>query len=454
MTAGGRSVVGRGAPAAARLVTAAESEQAQRRAAGALCARGFGAGDRVALIAASSPAYLAVALGALRMGVVPVLLHADLLPAEQEALLDDARPGAVLRDADLEALAASEDEAELAPWPLARPMLYTSGTTGAPKGVYTGVLDERDAALLLAEERELWGFAADDLHLVASPLYHSAPLRFAGGTLLAGGSVLLPGRFEATAFAAAIAEHRPTTAFVVPAHLQRLAALGGLPSMASFRRLVHAGSACPESLKRHWLELVPDGALWEFYGSTEGQFTACSPGEWAARPGTVGRARPGRELAVDDDGTIWCRTPPHARFAYWRDPVKTALAWRGDAFTVGDLGRIDDDGYLFLDGRRDDLVITGGVNVYPLEVERALLAHPDVREAVVFGVDDEQWGQRVCAAVVGGVDGGVDGEALRDWVREQVAPHKVPKEIVVLDAIPVSSMGKVRRSQLAQALGF
>lgn len=336
----------------------------------------------------------------------------------------------------------------------ARPMLYTSGTTGTPEGVYTGVLDECDAEALLSEERDLWGFAPDDVHLVASPLHHSAPLRFAGGTLLAGGSVLLPGRFEAGAFAAAIAEHQPTTAFVVPAHLQRLAALGDLPSMASFRCLVHAGSVCPESLKRRWLGLVPDGALWEFYGSTEGQFAVCAPGEWLDRPGTVGRARLGRALSIDNDGMIWCRTPSHARFEYWRDPARTASAWRGDAFTVGDLGRLDEHGHLFLDGRRDDLVVTGGVNVYPLEVERALLTHPDVREAAVFDADDEQWGQRVCAAVAGRADRGVDGEALQAWMRGHVAPHKVPKEIVVVDAIPVSSMGKVRRSQLAQALGL
>jgi long-chain acyl-CoA synthetase len=434
----------------ATVVTAADSERDQRAAAGALAARGLGPGERVAIIASGTAASLAVALGALRTGIVPVMLNPNLLPDEQSMLLDDADPTLTLRDTDLDALVADGPPAELAPWPLARPMLYTSGTTGIPKGVWSGVLDERDAAALLAEEAEIWGFSGDDVHLVASALYHSAPLRFAAGTLLAGGRVVLTGTFEAAPVAAAIRAHRPTTTFVAPAHLQRLLALDRPPPLDSFRLVAHAGAPCPDPLKEQALAAFPDGAVWEFYGSTEGQFTVCSPTEWTARPGTVGRARPGRALATDPDGTIWCAVPRHARFEYWRDPVKTAQAWRDDAFTVGDLGRIDDDGYLYLDGRRDDLVITGGMNVYPLEIERALLAHPDVRDAAVFGTDDERWGRRVCAAVVGDLD----PDDVRDWLALRVAPYKRPKQVLVVDAIPVSTTGKVRRSRLAAILGL
>src|ERR1700686_2357235 len=141
----------------------------------------------------------------------------------------------------------------------------------------------------------------------------------------------------------------------------------GPECFASLRLLVHAGSPCPAPLKRVALARVRPGVLWEFYGSTEGQFTVCSPEEWLERPGTVGRARPGRRLEVDDDRVVWCHAPGFARFEYWRDPQATARAWRPGAFTVGDVGRLDRDGYLFLDGRRDDLVISGGVNGYPVE---------------------------------------------------------------------------------------
>ena len=432
------------------LLRAADAERAQRRAAGSLRARGLRAGDRVAVIAGSAPStYVAVALGALRTGVVPVLLNPALLPAEQDLLLDDAQPSLVLRDADLPAL-LDGPEADLAPAPLARPMLYTSGTTGRPKGVWSGILDEADAAALLEEERAQWGFHAGDVHLVASALYHSAPLRFAAGTLLAGGDVVFLGGFDAGRMKDAIARHAPTTTFVAPAHLQRLFASGELPSLASFRLVAHAGAPCPDPIKHEALRRFREGSVWEFYGSTEGQFTACPSADWLAHPGTVGRARANRTLSIDDDGMIWCTVPRWARFTYWRDEEKTARAWRGDAFSVFDLGSLDADGFLYLDGRRDDLIITGGVNVYPLEVERALLAHPAVRDAAVFPLDDERWGQMVCAAVVGDAS---DAD-LEAWLATRLAPYKRPKRFERVEAIPHTPTGKVRRSRLAQDLGL
>jgi long-chain acyl-CoA synthetase len=202
------------------------------------------------------------------------------------------------------------------------------------------------------------------------------------------------------------------------------------------------------------VELFPNGSKWEFYGSTEGQLTACRSEEWLERPGTVGRARPGRRLLLDDDGTIWCVVPAHARFIYWGAPEKTAAAWRdtedGAAFTVGDLGRVDGDGYLWLDGRREDLVISGGVNVYPVEVENTLRRHPAVRDVAVFGVADERWGQRVCAAVVGDVD----PAELRRLAGERLTPPKRPKEYLRVGALPVTTTGKVRRLELPRLLGL
>jgi long-chain acyl-CoA synthetase len=330
-------------------------------------------------------------------------------------------------------------------------MHCTSGTTGTPKGVWSGLLSDEDAAALVAEERSLWGFADTDVNLVLSPLYHSAPLRFAMGTALAGGRVVLPGPFSAETVTAAIERERPTSMFCVPTHLQRLFAHWdevGVPDLSSFRLVAHAGAPCPEAVKRRLVATFPPGSTWEFYGSTEGQFTACRSEEWLDRPGTVGRARPGRVLSTDADGTIWCAVPGFARFTYFGEPEKTAAAWRetpdGPAFTVGDLGRLDEDGYLFLDGRREDLVISGGVNVYPLEVEQALLEHPGVDDVAVYGVPDDDWGQRVCAAYVGSASAG----ELDAFVRERLAPPKRPKTWHRLPDLPRTLTGKVLRGDL------
>ncbi len=216
------------------------------------------------------------------------------------------------------------------------------------------------------------------------------------------------------------------------------------------RLLVHAGSPCPPALKRSALERVGPGVLWEFYGSTEGQFTVCSPEEWLAHPATVGRARPGRSLSVDDAGMIWCRPPEFARFEYWSDPTKTASAWKDGSFTVGDLGRLDADGYLYIDGRRDDLIITGGVNVYPAEVEAVLAGVDGVAEVAVFGVDDDHWGQRVCAAVVPAAasrDRPPDAlvEAVTERAVARLAGYKRPKQVVVTGELPRTATGKLQR---------
>jgi long-chain acyl-CoA synthetase len=405
-------------------------------------------GDRVALQLRGSTAYVEVVVGLLARGVLPVPLDPQLTEVERGRILEDVAPVLVVdTDEALGALHASIPAEQRRGLPLGRPMHVTSGTTGRPKAVHSGVLDPGAARALLDEERALWGFAAGDVNLVVSPIHHSAPLRFASGTLLAGGRLVLAGGFDAARITELIRVERPTTMFCVPTHLQRLFAHWdehGTPDLSCFRLVAHAGAACPPALKRRLVDAFPAGSTWEFYGSTEGQFTACRSEEWADRPGTVGRARPGRRITVDEDGTIWCAVPPHARFEYFGDPDKTARAWRGDSFTVGDLGRLDEDGYLFLDGRREDLVISGGVNVYPVEVENALREHPRVTDVAVYGVPDDDWGQRVCAAVVGTAT----ETELAAYARERLSPAKRPRTWRFLDELPHTATGKVRRSEL------
>jgi long-chain acyl-CoA synthetase len=413
----------------------------------------IGPGDRVALLVPGTAEYVDLVISLLCAGIVPVPLDPRLTPRERDVILTDVQPRLVVDEPDmLSAMLANAPESTLRGLPLARPMHMTSGTTGSPKGVWSGILDEAAAEALLAEERDLWGFTSSDVHLVLSPLYHSAPLRFAAGTLLAGGRIVVPGPFDPALVTAAIGEQHPTSMFCVPTHLQRLFAYWdevGVPNLSSFRMVAHAGAACPPPVKERLVDLFPGRSTWEFYGSTEGQFTACRSEECQSRPGTVGRARPGRRLLLDDDGSIWCVVPEHARFSYWNAPEMTAAAWRdtehGRAFTVGDLGRLDEDGYLYLDGRREDLIISGGVNVYPVEVEHVLGEHPGVQEIAVFGVADEQWGQRVCAAVVGDVGAG----ELRDLARERLSPPKRPKDYFTVPVLPRTATGKVQRLLLA-----
>jgi long-chain acyl-CoA synthetase len=461
-------------------MTSEPSVEGRRRAAGGLFARGLRPGDRVALLADSSGAFLDVTMGALQRGIVPVPLNVHLSDASLMELLADADPALVVTDEahagrcatphprvlidDLVTAEVPRAAPALAAWPQARPMHYTSGTTGRSKGVWSGVLGPDGGKAVCEDERAVWGFTADDVHLVAAPLLHSGPHRFALNSLAYGARVVVLESFDAGRVLATIAAERVTTTFLVPTHLRRLLDHPAAAStdLSSLRWIAHAGAPCPVPLKERLLERLP-GVPWEFYGSTEGQFTAISPEEWVGHPGSVGRARAGRVLVVRDAaqrplppgevGTVWCSAPAFARFSYWRDEAKTAAAWHADPqhgpmFTVGDLGSIDEDGYLTLAGRSGDLIISGGVNVYPAEVERALLGLPGVAEGIVFGVPHPEWGEQVCAAVVAAPGTHLDPEELRTALRARLAGFQTPKRIVVVDDLPRTASGKVLRTGL------
>lgn len=436
------------------VLTASEYQRQTVRAAAGLRERGLRAGDRVAIVtpehrypraeaAALQARVIAIVAAALRSGLVPVPINPLLTEAERAHIITDSGAAVTIADAaDMVGLTEAGDTApELSAWPIGRPMHYTSGTTGRPKGVYTQGIGEQRTEALWRDEIDHWEFTSDDVTLVHGPLCHAAPLRYAMAVLHVGGTAVLPGEFDAATIARALQEHRPTHAFLVPSHLQRLFA-GDLPD-SPYRLITHAGAACPPSIKRRLHEWAGVEQVWEFYGSTEGQFTVCPGVVWEQHPGTVGVARPGRRLEIRD-GIIWCHTPDFARFSYWNDPAKTAAAWDADAFTVGDLGRLDGD-YLFLEGRREDLIITGGVNVYPAEVEAALLECPGVGEVAVFGRDDPVWGQRVCAAY----SGEATPEQVRRWAQDVLAAYKRPKDVEQHAGLPHNAAGKVVRLQLA-----
>lgn len=408
-----------------------------------------------------------------------VPLPPDLVGDDLAAVVADADPRCVLAAEDTPPLGPVGDRDLVGPptagWsslpatdpdagmPRTRPMAYTSGTTGRRKGVHVGVHDPAWGAEVVADEHRAFGQRHGDHHLVVSPLYHSGPFRFAAVTALTGGRVTVMEHFDVPTWQRLLRELRPTSLFCVPTHLHRLLAHPDTDTdlFASLTLLAHAGAPCPVPLKERVLELAPEGTTWEFYGSTEGQFTVCPPDDWRRAPGTVGGARADRRLEVRDAGddgvgTVWVHAPAHARWSYWRAPGRTAEAWDGDAFTVGDLGRLEHhDGrdLLFLHGRPGDLVITGGVNVYPAEVERCLVDHPDVGEVVVFGVPDDEWGERVVAAVVPQPGHDVAVEELDRFARSRLRRAQVPRDYQVVDDLPRTATGKVARVGLADELG-
>lgn len=461
------------------VLTAASARARSARAAAVLAGRGLLAGDRIAIVApgaevpqqtaaAVQAAVACAAYAALRLGALPVMVNPLLARAERQGYLDDVDCRLILADAgellaltDADGPSAGPGAPELAEIPLGRPMHFTSGTTGRSKGVWSGPISEDAARRYWADEHAQWQVEPDDVVLNHGPLAHSAPLRFSMLAFLHGASVVYTGAFDANRIADAIARYRPSVAMAVPTHLQRLLDLpGGGPPESSYRMLVHAGSSCPPDLKRRIHAWAGVDHVWEFLGASEGQFSACTGAEWEQRPGTLGRARSGRTLSIaplaegdgaaTEAGVIWCSAPDFAAFEYFGDPVKTAAAWRrddgGSAFTVGDLGRLDADGYLYLHGRRTDLIVTGGVNVYPAEVEAELRACPGVRDAAVFGEPDPAWGDRVVAAIVGTAT----PDQVQDWSRRNLAAYRRPKRIAAVAELPLTSNGKVLRDGLAQ----
>lgn len=464
------------------VLTAEEASSRSVAAATRLVRSGLGPGDRVALsapephldpqsAAAAQAALACIAFGALRAGIVPVMLNPLLSTDECAGYLADIAASAHIWQSDaLLALADPERPGpapHLSDVPMGRPMHFTSGTTGRSKGVWAGVFDDATAQAYWADEHAAWPVVHDDVLLNHGPLAHSAPLRFSFLAFMHGAAVAFTGGFDAQRIAHAVADLQPTVAMAAPTHLQRLLDIPDGPPASSYRMLVHAGSACPPDLKRRIHQWAGTERVWEFLGSTEGQFTKCQGTQWEQRPGTLGKARNGRKLIIEPAsdaqtahtsstttaagtaGVIWCQAPDFARFNYFGDPAKSAEACAetrdGVRFTVGDLGYLDPEGYLFLKGRRTDLIITGGVNVYPSEVEAELRRCPGVADVAVYGEVDPTWGERVCAAIVGDAD----VEAVRRWSAEHMAPYRRPKRIALVEALPLTSTGKVLREGLA-----
>lgn len=454
-------------------------EEALHRATGLVARLSLEPGTRVATALANDRDSFALQWALALAGVVEVPLPPATPGPEARVLLEDAAPALLLVDATTgrgvtgaaaDAAVRCEpvvlaDEAARTPAsgaPRTRAMAYTSGTTGRRKGVFAGVHDEGWGHAWLDDESAAFAHRHGPRHLVVSPLHHSGPFRHALVTAHRGGSVSVLPAFDVPAWLEALRTLRPTSMFCVPTQLRRLLDHPAFTPdhLGSLELLLHAGAPCPAPLRERLHAAAPVDAVWEFYGSTEGQFTVCPPAVARVAPGSVGTARPGRTLSVRDErgrpvpdgdvGTVWVTAPTHARWHYWGDPTRTDDAWVDDRFTVGDLGRLDGAGHLTLAGRAGDLVITGGVNVYPAEVEEVLASCPSVAEVAVFGVPDDDWGQRLVAAIVPEADTTIDVPALLAHARAHSSPQRVPKQVHVVGELPRTTTGKVDRSALPE----
>jgi long-chain acyl-CoA synthetase len=480
-----------------RRLSYAELDRLVNRAAHALAARGVAAGGRVAVLLQNCPEFLVVTHAAAKLGALAVPINYRWRRGEIAWVLEDAAPGAFVLDAAFadegaaaraaagcpaqerclvvggpagglpsfdDAVAAASDAPPATGVPPGgfNILVYTSGTTGRPKGVVHPTFDP--AVGFEAQKRivEMWGFTPDDVHLVAGPLYHTMPNAYAAQHLFIGATVVVMPRFDAEECLRLIATEQVTTSSMVPAHFIRLLELSAevraRHDLSSVRKIMHAAAPCPPEVKRRIMALFPPGSVWEFYGATEGPGTIISPAEWLERPGSVGRPWPGVSLKILDDdgrelpagevGTIYLSSLGGRKFSYHNAPEKTASTFRGDFFTVGDVGWLDPDGYLFIADRRTDMVISGGVNIYPAEVEAVLHAHPDVVDAAVFGIPDERWGESLLAVIEPRPGAALDEAAVQAWCRERLADYKTPRRVELVAELPRDPNGKVLKRQL------
>jgi len=302
-----------------------------------------------------------------------------------------------------------------------------------------------------------------NVHLCGSPLYHTAVLVFAGSSLHLGHSVVLMDRWTPEDTLRLIERHRVTTSHMVPTQFHRLLALPeevrGRYDVSSTRAMVHAAAPCPVDVKQRMLAWWGD-SIWEYYAATEGGGTVVRPAEWRERPGTVGRAWTGSEVRVLDEqgkdapigtpGTVYMKLGA-ANFEYKGDRKKTEESRREGFFTVGDIGYLDPEGFLFLCDRKNDMIISGGVNIYPAEIESVLLAHPKVGDAAVFGIPHADWGEEV-KAVIEPAAGVAGDDGLRDEIlgfcADRLARYKTPRTIDFIAEMPRDPNGKLYKRKL------
>ena len=438
-------------------ITFADLDAAALRAARVLSEGGVTSGGRVAILLPNGIPFVIACAAAWKLGACPVPISHRLPAAELDALLELSAPAVVIDEATWPGLAdaARSQSAEALPDVPAAPwkIIGSGGSTGRPK-----LIVDPGAGPLRAGVAGMFGMRPGGVELVAGPMYHNGPFAWGFIQLLAGGTIVFGGRFDPEGYLATIERHRVTWSFVVPTMLHRLMALPAEVreryDISSLEVVLHSAAPCPPWLKEEAIAFFGADRVWEYYGAAEVPGTMIRGDDWLAHPPSVGRPLPGLEVVIRDDagervpngeiGEIWLRPPGGPAFDY----VGAERRVDGGLVSVGDLGWLDADGYLYISDRRTDLIISGGANVYPAEVEGALLRHSAVADAAVVGLPHPDWGQVVHAIVEPRPSSQVTEAELAAHCRENLAPYKVPKSFEMVASLPRDPSGKLRRSAL------
>ncbi len=455
--------------------------------AGGLALLGLAPGDRVAIILKNSIEFIEITLGAGRAGVFAVPINWHFTATEVDALLEDCAPQVIFVHEDLRscisprwlsgvpviAVGINEATSDYVTWrngspvyegperPAPGSIVYTSGTTGRPKGVKRALPTPKQQTAMRTVRSEMYRTDSSSRVLVPGPLYHAFPSQFATNAALTAEHTEIMPRFCPEALLAVIEREKITSVALAPIMFVRLLRLTtdvrNAYDLSSLRWAIHAGGPCAEDVKREMIDWWGP-IIAEYYGGTEtGPLTLCTSVEWLAHPGTCGKPMPSVELRVVDSkgrdvprgepGEIFGRLSSYPDFTYHNDPEKRQEVGLGSLVSLGDVGYQDSEGYLYLCDRARDMVVSGGVNIYPAEVEKALFALPGVHDCAAFGIPDPEFGETLVAFVVGE---GLDGEELRKSLRISIAGYKVPKAIVTMMALERDASGKIRKHLLRE----